>query len=265
VIFDTAGRLHLDEQMMFELQEIKSSISPDEVLLVIDAMTGQDAVNTSAEFHRQIGLSGAILTKLDGDSRGGAALSVRAVTGCPLKFVGVGEKIDALEPFHPERLASRILGMGDLMSLIEKAEAEIDLEKAQQLERKLRSQQFTLDDFREQLDQLRRMGPIQEVLEMLPGASLPKGIKQMPVDDKQLDRVGAIIGSMTKGERLDPSIINSSRRRRIAAGSGTKVQDVNRLLQQFAQMQKMFKQIGNLEKRPQFKRLKKGKKGFPFM
>ncbi len=265
VIFDTAGRLHLDQQMMAELQEIKSSLSPDEVLLIIDAMTGQDAVNTSAEFHRQIGLSGVILTKLDGDTRGGAALSVRAVTGCPLKFVGVGEKIEALEPFHPERMASRILGMGDLLSLIEKAEAELDLEKARQLEQKLRSRQFTLDDFREQLEQLRRMGPIQEVLEMLPGAGLPKGMKQMPVDDKQLNRVEAIISSMTGDERRDPSMINSSRRRRIAAGSGTKVQDVNRLLQQFAQMQKMFKQIGNLEKRPQFKRLKKGKKGFPFM
>ncbi len=265
VIFDTAGRLHLDQQMMAELQEIKTSLNPDEILLVIDAMTGQDAVNTSAEFHRQIGLSGVILTKLDGDTRGGAALSVRAVTGCPLKFVGVGEKLEALEPFHPERMASRILGMGDLLTLIEKAETELDLGKARELEQKLRSHQFTLDDFREQLDQLRRMGPIQEVLEMLPGAGLPRGMKQMPVDDKQLNRVKAIIGSMTGDERRDPSMINSSRRRRIAAGSGAKVQDVNRLLQQFAQMQKMFKQIGNLEKRPQFKRLKKGKKGFPFM
>ncbi len=264
VIFDTAGRLHLDREMMSELEEIKSSLNPDEVLLVIDAMTGQDAVNTSAEFHRQVGLSGVILTKLDGDTRGGAALSVRAVTGCPLKFVGVGEKIEALEPFHPERMASRILGMGDLLSLIEKAEAEFDLGKARQLEQKLRSRQFTLDDFREQLEQLRRMGPIQDVLEMLPGAGLPKGMKQIPVDDKQLNRVEAIISSMTIDERRDPSIVNSSRRKRIAGGSGTKVQDVNRLLQQFGQMQKMFKQFGNLEKRPQYKRLKKGKRGFPF-
>ncbi len=265
VIFDTAGRLHLDEKMMAELQEIKASLKPDEILLVIDAMTGQDAVNTSLEFQRQIGLSGVILTKLDGDTRGGAALSVRAVTGCPLKFVGVGEKLEALEPFHPERMASRILGMGDLLTLIEKAEAEFDQEKARQLEQKLRSHQFTLDDFKEQLEQFQRLGSIRDVLEMLPDGGLPKGIKQMPLDEKQLSRVGAMISSMTGSERQDPSIISSSRRRRIAAGSGTRVQDVNRLLQQFAQMQKLFKQVGNSENRSQFKRLNKGRKGFPFM
>ncbi|NMA92320.1 MAG: signal recognition particle protein [Firmicutes bacterium] len=266
VIFDTAGRLHLDQEMMAELQEIKGSLNPEEVLLVIDAMTGQDAVNTSVEFNRQIGLTGVILTKLDGDARGGAALSVRAVTGCPLKFVGVGEKVDALEPFYPERMASRILGMGDMLTLIEKAGAELDLEKARQLEQKLRRSQFTFDDFREQLEQLRRMGPLQDLVDMLPGAGLPKGMKQLPVDEGQLGRVEAIISSMTRVERRDPSIINSSRRRRIAAGSGTKIQDVNRLLQQFSQMQRMFKQIGGMGKRPQFKRLKKGKrgKGFPF-
>ncbi len=265
VILDTAGRLHLDEAMMMEMKEIKAAVKPTEVLLVIDAMTGQDAVNAATAFNQAVGLTGVILTKLDGDTRGGAALSVRAVTGCPVKFVGVGEKVEALEPFHPERMASRILGMGDVLSLIEKAEATLDQDKARELEKKLRRQEFTLEDFRDQLQQLRSMGSLDQILEMLPGgANIPQEIKQMSLSEKQFTRVEAIIGSMTKGERQTPSMINSSRRRRIAKGSGTTVQDVNRLLNQFAQMQKMFKQMGNMEKQGKLKKLKKGKRGFPF-
>ncbi len=264
VIIDTAGRLHLDEAMMEELKEIKAAVKPTEVLLVVDAMTGQDAVNAAAAFHESVGLTGIVLTKLDGDTRGGAALSVRAVTGCPVKFAGVGEKVDALEPFHPERLASRILGMGDVLSLIEKAEAAMDREKARELEKKLRRQEFTLEDFRDQLQQLRSMGPLDQILEMLPGGAVPPEIKKLSLSEKQFTRVEAIIGSMTREERHNPSIINSSRRRRIARGSGTTVQEVNRLLNQFSQMQKMFKQMGNLEKQGRLKKLKKGKRGFPF-
>lgn len=265
VIFDTAGRLHIDDEMMSEIKDIKRSVNPSEVLLVVDAMTGQDAVNAASAFHEVLGLSGVILTKLDGDTRGGAALSVRAVTGCPIKFIGVGEKVENLEPFHPDRMASRILGMGDVLSLIEKAEASVDQAKARELEQKLRKQQFNLDDFREQLGQLRNMGPLDEILGMLPGgANIPKEVSQMSLNEDNFKRVEAIIGSMTKTERMQPAILNSSRRRRIAAGSGTAVQDVNRLLNQFNQMQKMFKQLGSLENNKVFKKFKKGKKGMPF-
>ena len=265
VIFDTAGRLHIDDEMMAEIAAIRKAVEPDEVLLVVDAMTGQDAVNAAASFNEIVGLSGVILTKLDGDARGGAALSVRAVTGCPIKFIGVGEKVEALEPFHPDRMASRILGMGDVLSLIEKAEASVDRSKAQELEQKLRKQQFNLDDFRDQLAQLRSMGSLEDILNMIPGgASIPKEVKQMSLNENNFKRVEAIIGSMTQSERQEPSILNSSRRRRVAMGSGTTVQDVNRLLNQFAQMQKMFKQAGSLDKKGTLKKLKKGKKGFPF-
>ncbi|MDW7728689.1 MAG: signal recognition particle protein [Bacillota bacterium] len=265
VIFDTAGRLHIDDEMMSEIKEIKAAVNPNEVLLVIDSMTGQDAVNAASSFNNAVGLSGVILTKLDGDTRGGAALSVKAVTGCPIKFAGVGEKIENLEPFHPDRMASRILGMGDVLTLIEKAGASVDQEKARELEQKLRKQQFTLDDFRDQLGQLRNMGSLDEILNMLPGgAGIPKEVRQMSLNEDNFTRVEAIIGSMTKTERQEPAILNSSRRRRIAMGSGTSVQDVNRLLNQFGQMQKMFKQMGSLDKKGTLKKFKKGKKGFPF-
>lgn len=266
VIFDTAGRLSIDKEMMLELSSIKETVKPEEILLVVDAMTGQDAVNTASAFNDALGLTGVILTKLDGDTRGGAALSVKAVTGCPVKFVGVGEKVEALEPFYPDRMASRILGMGDVLSLIEKAEAAVDVEKAKELERKLRKQQFTLDDFRDQLTQLRNMGSLEDILNMLPGAGgIPKEIRQMSVNEANFVRIEAIIDSMTKKERLDPSILNSSRRRRVAAGSGTTVQDVNRLMNQFNQMQKMVKQFSSQDKKGALKKIKKGKKGFPFM
>lgn len=266
VIMDTAGRLHVDEEMMDELKAIKAAVRPAEVLLVVDAMTGQDAVNAAASFNDAVGLSGIILTKLDGDTRGGAALSVRAVTGCPIKFAGVGEKIDALEPFYPDRMASRILGMGDVLSLIEKAEGAVDQARAREMEQKLRKQQFTLEDFRDQLDQLRNMGSLDDILNMLPGgAAIPKEMRQLSLSENNFRRVEAIIGSMTVKERREPSILNGSRRRRIARGSGTTVQEVNRLLNQFSQMQKMFRQMDALDKKGAFKKMKKGKKGFPFL
>lgn len=265
VIFDTAGRLHVDEEMMSEGAAIKEAVNPHEVLLVVDAMTGQDAVNAAASFNESVGLTGVILTKLDGDTRGGAALSVNAVTGCPVKFVGLGEKVDALEPFYPDRMASRILGMGDVLSLIEKAEASVDHEKAKEMEQKLRRQQFTLDDFKEQLGQLRSMGSLEDIMNMLPGgANLPKEVRQMSLNEDNFKRVEAIISSMTAKEKQDPAIINSSRRKRIAMGSGTQVQDVNRLLNQFNQMQKMIKKMGTMDKKGGLKKLKKGGKGFPF-
>ncbi len=265
VIFDTAGRLHIDNEMMSEIVNIKEELQPNEVLLVVDAMTGQDAVNAASSFHEAVGLSGVILTKLDGDTRGGAALSVKAVTGCPIKFAGVGEKVENFEPFHPDRMASRILGMGDVLTLIEKAEASFDQAKAKEMEQKLRKQQFTLDDFRDQLSQLKNMGSLEEIFSMLPaGAGIPKEVRQMSLNEDNFKRVEAIIGSMTKQERLQPVIINSSRRKRIAGGSGTSVQDVNRLLNQFGQMQKMFKQMSTLDKNKALKKFKKGKKGFPF-
>jgi signal recognition particle subunit SRP54 len=260
VLIDTAGRLHIDENLMDELKQIKEKVKPDEILLVVDAMTGQDAVNVATSFNDQLGITGVVLTKLDGDTRGGAALSIRAVTEKPIKFVGLGEKMDALEPFHPERMASRILGMGDVLSLIEKARAAVDEEKAKELEQKMRSASITLDDFLDQLDQVRNMGPLDELLKMLPGANKMKGLNNLKIDDKQISHVEAIIRSMTKEEKEKPEIINASRRRRIAKGSGRPVQEVNRLLKQFEEMKKMMKQMNNMTK--------KGKrKGFklPFM
>lgn len=249
VILDTAGRLHIDEELMDELINIKKKINPLEILLVVDAMTGQDAVNVAQAFHEQLGLTGVILTKLDGDTRGGAALSVRAVTNCPIKYVGTGEKFEAFEPFYPDRMASRILGMGDVLSLIEKAEAVVDEEKRQILEKKLRSQTLTLEDFLEQLGQIKQMGPLEDLLGMIPGLNKAgKQFKNLSLDEKQLVQTEAIIQSMTGEERRRPEIINSSRRRRISLGSGTTVQDVNRLLKQFEQMKKMLKQMNALEK-----------------
>ncbi|MED3646699.1 signal recognition particle protein [Halalkalibacterium halodurans] len=246
VLIDTAGRLHIDEELMDELQQVKEVAKPDEILLVVDAMTGQDAVNVAESFHEQLDVSGVVLTKLDGDTRGGAALSVKAVTNTPIKFAGMGEKIDQLEPFHPERMASRILGMGDVLTLIEKAQSTVDEEKARELEKKMRTMDFTFDDFLEQLDQVRSMGPLDELLGMMPGMNKAKGLKNLQVDEKQISRVEAIVRSMTKQEKQDPSIINASRRRRIAKGSGTAIQDVNRLLKQFEEMKKMMKQMTNM-------------------
>ncbi|HEX9019772.1 MAG TPA: signal recognition particle protein [Nitrospirota bacterium] len=242
VVLDTAGRLQIDEPLMEELREIKAGVKPHEVLFVADAMTGQEAVNIAEKFNADLGFDGVVLTKLDGDARGGAALSVRAVTGKPLKFVGMGEKLDALEPFHPDRMASRILGMGDVMSLIEKAQENVDKEEALKLAKKLRKNSFDLDDFRNQLKQVKKMGGIQSLMGMIPGL----GKMKMPEDDqgeKELTRVDAIISSMTPKERADYTIINGRRRARIAKGSGTQVQDVNRLLKQFAEMRKMMKSM----------------------
>ncbi len=247
VIIDTAGRLHIDEELMEELQNIKSSVNPNEILLVVDAMTGQDAVTVAKTFDDKLEVSGVILTKLDGDTRGGAALSIRAVTEKPIKFSAIGEKLDQFEVFHPDRMASRILGMGDVLSLIEKAQANLDAQKAIELEKKLRTQQFTLDDFLDQLEQMKNLGPLSSVLEMIPGLG-SKQMKNLNVDDKDLVRIEAIIKSMTKAERHDPSIINGSRRKRIAMGSGTKIQDVNQLLKQFKQTKKMMKQFSSMEK-----------------
>ncbi|NLG86533.1 MAG: signal recognition particle protein [Firmicutes bacterium] len=249
VLIDTAGRLHIDEDMMAELVKIKEAVSPTETLLVVDAMTGQDAVTAAAAFQEKLGLTGCILTKLDGDARGGAALSVRAVTGVPIKFIGVGENTDALEIFHPERLATRILGMGDVLTLIEKAEQTMDAEKSRQLEQKLRRAQFTLDDFRTQLQEVRKMGPVDQLLGHLPGFGQLKKMPGFKVDEKELVRVEAMISSMTVEERAFPEIIDASRKRRIARGSGTTVQDVNRLLKQFTDMRKLLKQFGRLEKK----------------
>jgi signal recognition particle subunit SRP54 len=244
VIIDTAGRLHVDEEMMQEARAINDAVQPHEVLLALDAMTGQDAVNAAKAFHEALPLSGVVLTKLDGDARGGAVLSVRAVTGVPIKFVGLGEKLDAIEPFHPDRMAGRILGMGDVLSLIEKAETQYDAQQAEKMEAKLREGQFDLEDFLNQMQEIRKMGPIENILGMLPGAD--KMMKQNPglgVDEKQMARVEAIIRSMTPKERRAPDIINGSRKRRIANGSGTSIQQVNRLLGQFRDMKKMMKQM----------------------
>ncbi|SMP47072.1 signal recognition particle protein [Anoxynatronum buryatiense] len=247
VIIDTAGRLHIDELLMEELQQIKAAVKPQEILLVVDSMTGQDAVNVAEQFHEQIGIDGVILTKLDGDTRGGAALSVRAVTQKPIKFAGIGEKIDEFEPFHPDRMASRILGMGDMLSLIEKAQSNIDLKKAQELEKKMRTQQFTFDDFLDQLQQMKNMGPLSQVLQMIPGMG-GKQLKNLEVDDRELVHIEAIIQSMTREERSNPGLINGSRRKRIAIGSGTSIQQVNKLLKQFEQTRKMMKQFMDMEK-----------------
>lgn len=259
VLIDTAGRLHIDEELMDELKQVKEVTKPDEIFLVVDAMTGQDAVNVAQSFNDLLGLTGVVLTKLDGDTRGGAALSVKAITNTPIKFVGLGEKLDAIEAFHPERMASRILGMGDVLSLIEKAQASVDEDKAKELEKKFKTMSFTFDDFLEQLAQVRKMGPLDEILGMLPGANKMKGLKNVQVDDKQIGHVEAIIKSMTKVEREQPEIINSSRKKRIAKGSGRTVQEVNRLLKQFEDMKKMMKQMSNMSKGK-----KKGFK-FPFM
>ncbi len=247
VLLDTAGRLHIDEVMMREVTRIKERLTPHEVLLVVDAMTGQDAVRAAGEFHEKVGITGLVLSKMDGDARGGAALSVRAITGVPVKFMGVGEKPDALEPFHPDRLASRILGMGDVLTLIERAQQNIDQEKAEQWEKKLKTASFNLEDFLEQLQQVKRLGPISQLLEMIPGmSSMAKKLPTAALDDNQLKKVEAVIYSMTARERRRPDIIDGSRRRRIAAGSGTTPADVNQLLNQFNQMQKMMKQYGSM-------------------
>jgi signal recognition particle subunit SRP54 len=243
LLVDTAGRLHLDDELMTELQELKSQLNPTEILFVADAMTGQDAVKSAEEFHKRLGITGVILTKMDGDARGGAALSIRSVTDQPLKFVGVGEKFDALEPFHPDRVASRILGMGDVLSLIEKVEQNIDQKKTEEMQRKLIENEFTLDDFRDQLRQLRKLGPLESLLGMMPQIGPLKDLKNVKVDESELTRVVAIIDSMTPHERHNHMIINGSRRRRIARGSGTTVQEVNQLLKQYAQARKMMKSL----------------------
>jgi signal recognition particle subunit SRP54 len=248
LILDTAGRLHIDEGLLGELKAIRREVSPHHVLLVVDAMTGQDAVTVADRFNQAVGIDAVILTKLDGDSRGGAALSVRHVTGRPIAFIGVGEKTDALEPFYPDRLASRILGMGDVLSLVEKAQAAVDQTKAEELARRLREDTFTLEDFREQLAQVRKMGPLDQVLGMLPFGKMLKGApKDIDGESADLGRFDAIIGSMTPGERRNPEVINGSRRQRIARGSGTSVQDVNRLLKQFAQLRKIMRQFKGME------------------
>jgi signal recognition particle subunit SRP54 len=246
VIVDTAGRLHVDEEMMAEVQRLEAALQPSETLLVLDAMTGQDAVNVATQFTERLSVSGFVLTKLDGDTRGGAAISIRAVTGKPIKFAGIGEKAEALEPFHPERMASRILGMGDVLSLIEKAQFAVDEKVAMELEKKLRANRFDLEDYLQQIVQVRKMGPLDQILAALP---IPGGMKgpAPEIDEKQLNRVQAIIQSMTREERREPLILNGSRRRRIARGSGTSVQEVNHLLKEFEQMRRMFQQIHDLQ------------------
>lgn len=248
VIIDTAGRLHINEELMEELDRIKSTVHPQEILLVIDSMTGQDAVNVAESFNLKLGVDGLVLTKLDGDTRGGAALSVKAVTGKPIKFAGMGEKLSDLEPFFPDRMASRILGMGDVLSLIEKAQDAFDEKKALELEKKLRTQQFTLDDFLDQMQQVKKMGPLSQVLGMIPGMN-SKAMQNVEVDEKKMGHVEAIIQSMTAKERNDPSILNGSRRKRIATGSGTTIQEVNSLLKQFEEMKKMMKMMTDMSKK----------------
>ena len=248
VIIDTAGRLHINEELMEELENIKNTVHPQEILLVIDSMTGQDAVNVAESFNQKLGVDGLILTKLDGDARGGAALSVKAVTGKPIKFACTGEKLSDIEPFYPDRMASRILGMGDVLSLIEKAQEAFDEKKALEMERKLRTQQFTLDDFLDQMQQVKKMGPLNQVLGMLPGMN-SKAMQNVEVDEKKLVRIEAIIKSMTAKERNDASIINGSRRKRIAAGSGTTIQEVNRLLKEFEEMKKLMKMMPDVGKK----------------
>src|SRR5579864_7968356 len=241
LLVDTAGRLHIDDQLMQELQELKEQLTPAEILFVADAMTGQDAVKSADEFHKRLGITGVILTKMDGDARGGAALSIRAITGQPLKFVGVGEKSDALEPFHPDRVAQRILGMGDVLSLIEKVEESIDQKQAEEMQRKLIEDDFTLADFRDQMGQLRKLGPLESILGMMPSVGPIKDLKNVKVDEGEITRLVAIIDSMTPKERANHMLINGQRRKRIARGSGTSVQEVNTLLKQYAQMRKMMK------------------------
>jgi len=254
IIVDTAGRLHIDEEMMGELKALKKAADPTETLLVLDAMTGQDAVMAAGAFHEGVGVDGVVLTKIDGDTRGGAAMSVRAVTGKPIKFVGIGEKLSDIEPFYPDRMASRILGMGDVLTLIEKAESAFEEKKTRELQKRISRDQMTLEDFLDQMDQLRKMGDMGDILKMLPGGSKLSGLS---IDEKQLARTEAIVKSMTLQERRNPGIINGSRRKRIAAGSGTKIQDVNRLLSQFEQMKKMLKSFSG-------KRGKRGMLNMPF-
>ena len=255
VFIDTAGRLHIDEELMGELVKIKASTSPTEILLVVDAMTGQDAVNVAKTFNELLDITGVVLTKMDGDTRGGAALSVRYITGKPIKFVGTGEKLDAIELFHPDRMASRILDMGDILSLIEKAEAAFDEKNAKELEKKFREQTFTLEDFLVQMHQIKKMGNISNLIGMLPGVKTG-ALKDAEIDEKQMTRIEAIILSMTKEERIHPDVINGSRRKRIANGSGTTVEDVNKLLRQFEQMKKTMKQFSNMGKRRSFAGIK---------
>lgn len=257
IIIDTAGRLHINEELMEELEQIKIAIRPQEILLIIDAMTGQDAVTVAQTFNEKLGIDGIILTKLDGDARGGAALSVRAVTNKPIKYIGMGEKMEDLEPFYPDRMASRILGMGDVLSLIEKAQLSIDEQKAAELEKKLRSQEFTLDDFLEQMGQIKKMGSLKDLLGMIPGMG-QINLNEVEIDDKAMNHIEAIIQSMTKAERQNPSILNGSRKKRISAGSGRSIQEVNRLLKQFEEMKKMMKQVTDMTKG------KKGKFKMPF-
>ena len=255
VIIDTAGRLHIDEELMEELENIKSAVEPSEILLTVDAMTGQDAVNVAQSFNKQLDITGVVLTKLDGDTRGGAALSVKAVTGKPIKFAGMGEKLTDLEPFHPDRMASRILGMGDVLTLIDKAQQTFDEKQAAELEKKIREQSFDLNDYLNQLGQIKKMGSMQDILSMMPGVNA-KALSTAQIDEKKMGHIEAIIQAMTPSERQKPEIINSSRKQRIANGSGTTVQEVNLLLKQFVQMQKLMKQFSNPKK------LKRGFGGF---
>lgn len=255
VIVDTAGRLHVDDDMMDEVSRLQQALKPAETLFVADAMTGQDAVNAAGTFAETLDLTGVILTKLDGDARGGAALSVREVTGKPIKYIGVGEHLDKLEVFHPDRMASRILGMGDIVSLVEKAQLDINVEDAAELEEKMRKNTFDLEDFKQQLKQLKSMGSMGDLMSMIPGA---KGIKDVDIDEKRLTRIEAIINSMTLVERRKPQVLNGSRRKRIATGSGTKVQDVNQLIKQFQSMRKMMKKFGKMNKRQLMKNLPMG-------
>ncbi len=255
VFLDTAGRLHIDEELMQELKNVKSAVKPHEILLVIDSMLGQDAVTVASSFNEALGIDGLVLTKLDGDTRGGAALSARAVTGKPIKFVGVGEKLQDLDVFHPERMASRILGMGDMLSLIEKAEQTLNDKKAEQLEKKLRENKLDLNDMLMQFEDMKKMGPMKEILSMIPGVG--KKLKDTDVDDKQIDYTMAIIRSMTMKERENPDIINPSRKRRIAAGCGLKVEDVNRLLNQYRQIQKVYKQLNGAGSKKMMKRMQR--------
>ena len=257
VIIDTAGRLQIDEKLMQELRDIKSEVHPHEILLVVDAMTGQESVNVAQAFNNALGLDGVVMTKLDGDARGGAALSVKAVTGVPIKFIGLGEKLEPLEPFHPDRMASRILGMGDVLSLVEKAQATFDMEEAKKMEKKLRKDEFTLDDFLAQMQQVKKLGSLDNILGLIPGmGGLKKQLagQDIDLDGKEMRQIEAIIKSMTPKERANITIINGSRRKRIAMGSGTRVQDVNKLLKQFGEMKKMMKKM---------KKMQKGKKGLP--
>ncbi len=266
LIVDTAGRLHVDEELMEELSRLKSILTPSEILLVADAMTGQDAVKIAEEFNQKLELTGVVLSKLDGDARGGAALSIKAVTGCPIKFVGLGEKIEDFEVFHPDRMSSRILGMGDVLTIIEKAQETIDEESAKRLVKKLQEDTFTLEDFRDQLRQIRKLGSLEQILGMLPGMGMLKELKNAQIDSKEFVKIEAIINSMTKEERRKPNILNASRKRRIARGSGTTVQDINRLLKSYEQARKMMRQVTGSTKPKATKGKKKRKKRafFPF-